>query len=462
MNQNFSIYAELALLPDGWARNVRLAVDGAGVVMEVQADANREPGDNWLAGGVLLPAAANLHSHAFQRAMAGMSERRGPAMSDSFWTWRDVMYRFLGNLTPDHIEAIASLAFMEMAEHGYASVAEFHYLHHQADGQPYDDPAEMAGRILGAANAVGIGLTLLPVLYQFGGCDGRPLVGGQRRFGNEPDGYELLYSRCQASVRDSSSVDTLLGSAPHSLRAVGVEGISLCERLSDGGPIHIHIAEQMAEVEEVRAATGMRPVEWLMDQYAIHSGWCLVHATHLSETEVSQLAASQAVAGLCPVTEASLGDGMFEAVGHLDRYGRLGVGTDSNIDIGFFGELRMFEYGQRLRHCSRAMFATEDRSAGRVLFDNALQGGAQALARNTGRIAPGVLADLLLVDTDSHWFDGAAEDEIIDRLIFTGVPKNAVRDVWSAGRHVVSEGRHTDRDGIVKRYRTVLEDLRSL
>ncbi|MEG9884180.1 MAG: formimidoylglutamate deiminase [Hyphomicrobiales bacterium] len=448
-----TLFAETALLPGGWSDNVRICIDGHGVIADVASNIARTATDIDLGGKCVLPAPANLHSHGFQRAMAGMTERRGPGGNDSFWTWRKVMYQFLDRLNPDQIEAIAALAFMEMAEAGYGSVVEFHYLHHQRQGTRYDAVGELSDRILAAAESVGIGLTLLPVLYQHAGCKGEALKGGQRRFGCSLNEFAALFSHCEKAVDSSADADNRLGLAAHSLRAVGPDGLDFAVGLAESRVIHMHIAEQEAEIAEVMAAHGARPVEWLLDHHDVNDRWCLIHCTHMNDYETQAVAKSGAVAGLCSLTESSLGDGLFRGADFLTSGGRIGMGTDSNIEIGFFNELKTLEYSQRLRDRKRAIFASRDRSTGRVLFDAALKGGAQAASRPCGCIAPGQFADLIAMDTDNHWLDGARGDEVIDRMIFAAVPRHRIRDVWSAGRKIVSNGVHGKRDRIIARYR---------
>ena len=317
--------------------------------------------------------------------MAGLAERRGP-QADSFWTWREVMYRFLERLTPDDVEAIAAFAYMEMLEAGFTTVGEFHYLHHDIDGRPYADLGEMAARIAAASAETGIGLTLLPSFYAYGGFGGAPPSPGQRRFLNDPDRFLKLVERCRAIVAGLPAAR--VGIAPHSLRAVTPETLrAVCQAAPDG-PIHIHAAEQTKEVEDCVAALGSRPVQWLLDHAGLDARWCVVHATHTTEQEIRALAASGAVAGLCPLTEASLGDGIFDGASYLAAGGRFGIGTDSNIQIDAAAELRQLEYGQRLaRRARNVMAAQEGESTGRRLFDAALAGGAQALQRPIGALA---------------------------------------------------------------------------
>jgi formimidoylglutamate deiminase len=368
------------------------------------------------------------------------------------------MYRYLDHLTPDDIEAITAFAQMGMLEAGYAGVAEFHYVHHQPDGSPYDEIAELSARIAAATETSGIGLTLLPVLYQYGGCDARALAGGQRRFGNDPDRFAALFADTEALI-SRLTADAQIGVAAHSLRAVSEEGLAFAADLAKGRPLHLHVAEQAAEIDEVLAARGKRPVEWLLDNHAVDERWCLIHCTNMLPHETEALARSGAIAGLCPITESSLGDGIFDGVRFAESGGRFGMGTDSNIRISLAEELRTLEYSQRLRDRGRARLAGDDRSTGRFLFEAALAGGAQAAGRDSGAIAPGKLADLIALDPDAPDLLGKEGDTILDSFIFAG-DNRMIRDVWSAGRHVVHDGRHRDHDAIARRYRKTILSLK--
>ncbi|MCZ0963560.1 formimidoylglutamate deiminase [Paracoccus benzoatiresistens] len=447
------LWAERALLPEGWAEHVRVEIGPDGRIGQVRAGAAPE-GQRV---GLLLPAMANLHSHAFQRAMAGMSESRGPHPRDTFWTWRQIMFRFLDHLTPDDVEAIAALVQMEMLEAGFATNVEFHYLHHQPGGTPYANLAEMSERIAAAAARTGIGLTLLPVHYQFGGCDGRPLGPGQVRFGTDPDLFIRLLDAAEGALRPLPP-DAGIGVAPHSLRAVSPDALRLCATLRPGRPLHMHLAEQIPEIEEVRAAHGLRPVEWLMENCAPDHRWTLIHLTHMTPDETRRLAATGAVAGLCPITEASLGDGIFNGTIWREAGGRLGFGSDSNIRISLVEELRALEYSQRLRDTARAILAEPSRSTGRVLYDAGLDGGAAAAGRDTGAIRESFWADLCALALDTPVLAGRQGDQMLDSLIFAG-GDGLIRDVWAAGRHVVRDGRHLDRDRIIADYMTCITSL---
>lgn len=448
------IQAKSALLPTGWAENVKVHITPDGRIDEYTPDIS--PTDNV---DILLPAPANLHSHAFQRAMAGLTERRGPDPSDSFWTWRHLMFRFLDQLAPDDVEAITAFVQMEMLEAGYGSSGEFHYLHHQPGGAHYANLSELSQRVIAAAETSGIGLTLLPVLYQTGGIDGRPLGPGQIRFGNDLASFSELLHQTRHALHNLPD-DASLGTAPHSLRAVTRSALSEIQTLQTG-PIHMHLAEQVAEVEEVKAAYGARPAEWLLENMDVNQRWCLIHCTQMTPEETRSLAATNSVAGLCPITESSLGDGIFDAKGWVSAGGRYGVGSDSNIRISLSEELRTLEYSQRLRDKSRAVMATTGSSTARRLFDDVCSGGAQALGRSSGAIAPGHWADLLALSASSAEMIGRSEDTALDTWVFAADDR-LVSDVWSAGRHLVKGGEHVRRDKITAAYAKTLRRLQDV
>ena len=450
------IHAETALLPDGWTENVLVELGDDGRIATVTPNVTDAAAKTHVS--CLLPAPVNAHSHAFQRAMAGLTEHRSDNPTDSFWTWRALMYLFLDQLTPDHVEAIAALVQMEMLEAGYATNVEFHYLHHARDGHAYDNRAEMAERIMAAPETTGIGLTMLPVHYQYGGCDRRPLVRGQCRFHNDLDGFTDL---CEG-VRDGLGnlpADTVFGVAPHSLRAVSPDSLAFTRALANGGPFHMHLAEQRAEIEEVSHHLGTRPVEWILHNFEAGPDCCFIHCTQMQPHETSGLAATGAIAGLCPITEASLGDGIFDGVGWFEAGGMIAIGSDSNIRISLSEELRSLEYSQRLRDRSRAALATSAASTGRHILDAMIAGGARAAGRHTGQIAAGYWADLMALDTQSVSLAGRSKDQVIDSFIFAG-DDHLVRDVWSAGRHQVSSGRHINHDKITSAYHAALASLR--
>lgn len=452
-----------ALLPDGWHDDVLVSVDATGLIAQATPDA--QDAAALRLDGPVLPGLPNLHSHAFQRAMAGLAERSGPDVSpgaDSFWTWRETMYGFAARLTPEDVEAIAGQLYAEMLEAGFTAVAEFHYVHHQPDGRPYDDPAELSRRVIAAADTASIGLTHLPVLYRYGGFGNREPQMRQRRFLHDPDGYARLLQMLAPALHGRS--DRRLGIAPHSLRAVSPDllraGIAALDEIDAAAPIHIHIAEQIAEVDDCLAWSGKRPVQWLLDQGIVNRRWCLVHATHLDEDETHRLAASQAVAGLCPTTEANLGDGLFPAVEYMAAGGRLGIGSDSHISVSAAEDLRLLEYGQRLVRRRRTLLTGgPQRSNGRTLFEAAARGGAQALGQPMGAIAPGHRADFILLDADAPSLAGRRGDAALDAWIFSNQTRGTIRDVYVAGRRVVEGGRHIHSDSFGAAYHKTLGRL---
>lgn len=455
MVASHAIFAKHALLPEGWAEDVRLTIE-RGSISGIFRKANADSAD--VTVDTLLPAQGNLHSHSFQRAMAGMTEYRA-AGQESFWTWRDMMYRFLDHLTPEDIEAVAAQVFVEMLEAGYASVGEFHYVHHKRGGEQYADIAELSARIMAGAATAGIGLTHLPVLYCYGGAGAKPLSGGQLRFGNDLEAFARLHERCGALLKDMPP-DTVLGLAPHSLRAVTPEVLSSAISIAGSAPFHIHVAEQPREVEEVGAWLGARPVEWLLANAGVGPSWCAIHATHMTPEETHGLARSGAVAGLCPITEANLGDGPFNGPGWLSASGDFGVGSDSNVRISMTEEFRTLEYSQRLRDLARNVLVPDHGSVGTFLYANAARGSARALGRNAGEISEGKTADLLAIDSMDLALCGLKREQLLDGLCFVATDK-VVKDVWSAGRHVVKGGRHVARETVANRYRHTISSLAS-
>ena len=449
------LWARQALLANGWAKDVAIDIGPDGRIASVTPDcpAAGQSVD------CLVPAPANSHSHAFQRAMAGLTERRGQNTSDSFWTWRTLMFRFLDQITPDQVEAIASFVQMEMLEAGFGASVEFHYLHHRPDGRPYANIAEMSERIAAAAGQSGIGLTLLPVHYQYGGCDKRALGPGQRRFGNAPDQFAYLHEAAGAALTGSPA-DTFLGVAPHSLRAVAPEHLAQTAALAGNGPVHMHLAEQLAEVDEVLAFHGARPVEWALGNIDLGPNWCLIHCTQMQPHETENLALTGAVAGLCPLTEASLGDGIFDGVRWLNSGGAISFGSDSNIRISLAEEIRQLDTTQRLRDNTRAALATPELSTGRRIFEASAKGGAQAAGRGAGVIAEGNWADLLALDMSHTDLSGLSGDTVLDTFAFAG-GIGMIGDVWSAGRHLVRGGEHINRAAITSAYRKAVATLRN-
>jgi formimidoylglutamate deiminase len=447
-----SLWFDSALLPQGWTRHVRITF-AKGCITQIKSATKPHADDERHA--IALPGLPNLHSHAFQRGMAGLAERRGPS-GDNFWSWREAMYRFLDHIDPDDCEAIAAQLYMEMLESGFTRAGEFHYLHHNHDGTLYENLGEMAERIAAAAQATGIGLTLLPVFYAHSGFGGAPPVHGQRRFITSLDQFSRLI---EASRNAIATLDGgIIGIAPHSLRAATLPEIAAVVAVLVDGPIHIHAAEQTLEVEECLAQHGRRPVELLLDEAGVDQHWCLIHATHMTETETQRLAASGAVAGLCPITEANLGDGVFSAPAFLSAGGHFGIGSDSNILIDPAQELRQLEYAQRLTTRARNVLAlAQGRPTGRALFDAALAGGSQALGVTSG-LAADQPADIISLNTADSAFIGRQGDDLLDAWIFA-VRHNAIDCVWRHGDRLVSGGRHHGRDIIEQRFKTVMRKL---
>jgi formiminoglutamate deiminase len=442
-----------ALLPSGWANDVQVVIT-AGAIAQVTPDVAPAAGDERHA--IALPGLASLHSHAFQRGMAGLAELRGDS-TDTFWTWRETMYRFALAMTPDDVAAVATLLYVEMLEQGFTRVGEFHYLHHDRDGSPYADIAEMAARIAQAAEASGIALTLLPSFYAHGSFGGAAPHDGQRRFTCSVDQFATLMAASRNAI--STLPGANIGIAPHSLRAVTPDELAAITPLAEGGPVHIHAAEQVKEVEDCLAWSGRRPVQWLLEQAPVDPRWCLIHATHMTDAEVSAFGKSGAVAGLCPITEASLGDGIFAAHEFLAAGGAFGVGTDSNVLVGVADELRQLEYGQRLKHRQRNVLSSgAGRSTGRTLFDHALAGGAQALAQETVGLAPGARADIVTFDAAHPSLAGRAHDALIDGWIFAA-GAGAIDCVWAGGHKVVEGGRHKLRHAARERFNTAVRRL---
>ena len=446
-----ALHAEHALLPGGWAENVRLVFDDAGGIASVMKGVTVRPGDARAA--IAVPGICNLHCHAFQRAMAGLAECASPDGQDSFWSWREIMYGFARRIDPVALNAIAAMAYMEMLQSGFTGVGEFHYLHHGPGGAPYDDHAEMAVQIIDAARHTGIGLTLLPVYYARAGFDGGALQTRQQRFGHSLQGFADLIAALQARYPSLT-----LGIAPHSLRAVSTDDMLALAQMFPDMPVHIHAAEQVREVEECRAALGVPPVRWLLDHAGVDGRWCLVHATHMDAGESRDLARSGAVAGLCPVTEANLGDGLFPAVEYLQAGGRFGIGSDSCVRIDLAGELRLLDYGQRLRTGARTPLAPPGSSSGATLYTKALCGGAQALRQNAGALAIGKRADIVTLDAHHPALAARMDDAWLDGWIY-GAVTSTVQEVYCAGRRVVTHGRHKDAESIEAAFRQTLARL---
>lgn len=457
MSKMQSLHVESALLPEGMASDVIIDIDPGGIITDVTPNAGSARASR-AQSGCALPGMANLHSHAHQRAMAGLAERSG-ASADSFWTWRNIMYGFLEVLTPDHVNAIAAQLYVEMLKAGYTHVAEFQYLHHQPNGKPYEQRGEMSLQTLNAADDAGMGMTCLPVLYQYSGFNRQPIEAQQRRFYNSPDDFLRIVDDVRAVTHAKHHV----GVAAHSLRAVDAAAFNRVlssDSVNDTLPVHIHIAEQLREVTDCVAWCQARPVDYLLEHFDVNDRWCLIHATHMTPDETRRLANSGAVAGLCPTTEANLGDGLFNATEYINQNGAWGIGSDSHISVSPVEELRWLEYGQRLLHHSRNELADgPDRSTGRYLWSHGARFGHRACGHRAGVLASGYRADVIVLDSQHPLLAERTGDALIDSFIFSG-NQNVVRDVFIGGRQVITHGRHAAEENIEQRFVATLKELR--
>jgi formimidoylglutamate deiminase len=453
------IWSASALLPQGWAKEVEVTLDSKGNIEQVSSEIPYSEGERV---GVLIPGIPNVHSHAHQRAMAGLGERAGQtadSAKDSFWTWRKVMYHYLERIQPEHLFHISAQLYLEMLKAGYTCVGEFQYLHHDINGRAYDNRAEMSLQCMSAAASVGLGFTALPVLYRHGGFGEADPIDGQRRFLNDSDEFVEIVNALQFASK--SDANTSVGIAPHSLRAVSQP---LLQDVIDscGGnlaAIHLHIAEQTKEVDDCLAWSQQRPVEWLFNHFDVSSDWCLIHATHMTPEETLLMANSSCVAGICPTTEANLGDGFFNAIDYLKSNGRWAIGSDSHISIDPVEELRWFEYGQRLSTRSRNLLVSTDKvNTGQNLLAGALAGGAQACGRKIGHIKPGYRADFIVLDDNHPRLYGRTQEDLIDSWIFSG-NTNLVNSVYVGGEKVIDAGHHVLEETIAQNFRNTLDEL---
>ncbi len=442
LDASHSLFAADALLPTGWARNVLVQWDRAGRISAVTANTTAPQGAP-VASGPLLPGMPNLHSHAFQRAFAGLTEYRAESQ-DSFWSWRNLMYRFASRITPESLEAIATWLYVEMLEAGYTSVCEFHYVHHDQGGTPYADDATLSLALLRAARNAGMGITLLPVLYQSSGFGAKPPRADQARFIRSTDNMLSLLERLAPTAQAQGGV---LGLAPHSLRAVPPDSLTAAVQgltaLSPQAPIHIHIAEQTQEVDDCIAWSGQRPVQWLLDHAPVDARWCLVHATHMTSDEYAAAARTGAVAGICPTTEANLGDGIFDMPLWLQHGGRWGVGSDSHACVNAAEELLMLEYSQRLSRRQRNVLATAAQpDVATAMTLQAVAGGAQAAGRSIAGIAVGQQADMVALNAQHVALRDLPAHSMLSAHVFGSHRTSAIESLWVAGVRRVSGGLH--------------------
>lgn len=440
-----------------WLSDVCIGVEN-GVIQSIEPANEQSQAERIY--GAIVPGMINLHSHAFQRSIAGLSEYRGNP-TDSFWSWRDIMYRFVEKMSADDIHVIAKQLYIEMLKAGYTSCVEFHYSHHQPDGEHYANIAELSHQVMQAAVDTGLRQTHCPVFYAYSGFGQLPPNDGQKRFINSVESYQQIL----AAVVDKCDTSPLLsyGISPHSLRAADKEQITDIiaglDQYNLQAPIHIHIAEQTKEVDDCVAHYGKRPVEWLYENFDVNQRWCLVHATHLTDQEISQIAQSGAIAGLCPTTEANLGDGIFPMQQFMEQGGSWGIGSDSHISVSPVEELRWLEYQNRLLKRQRAVLVSEQsKHVGTTLYSQALQGGATALGQNVGEIAVGKLADWVVLDSESAHLTGLSEDIILDAWLFSG-NSNLVKDVMVHGEWVVQNQKHQLEQYSLYLYRGLMQKL---
>jgi len=459
------LYFSEGLLGDCWAKDICLTLDTDGMILSVASGCSVPEGVHVY--GPVLPAMANLHSHAFQRAFAGLAEYKSTNPSggkSDFWSWREAMYGFAAHMTPGAQEIVAAALYVEMLKVGYSAVGEFHYLHNNH----LDQSLAMSDAMIAAADATGIALTHLPVFYEAADFGGKPPASAQIPFVHDRNEFCRLLQILSARLSGRHQ----LGLAFHSLRAVAPDSfapiIDTLDKIDMRAPIHIHIAEQTAEVEACLAHSGKRPVEWLLDSQPVNERWCLIHATHVSKQEWQDIAQSGAIVGLCPTTEANLGDGLFPLSEFIEQGGKWGIGSDSHISIDTREELRLLEYGLRLARQERSVLAGAAGSEGTVdtgasvaghvgafLWGSAAQGGAKALGQPIGEIAVGKRADLIVLDKSKLAFAGAACGQIMDALVFAGQP-NPITDVMVAGKWVIEGGKHKDEDQIFARYQDLV------
>lgn len=447
------------LLADGWHEDINITVSDDGIIRSVSP--NRGDFEAEKISGFAIPAVPNVHSHAHQRAMVGLAERSGSG-ADSFWTWREAMYRFASRMQPEDLQAVAAQLYVETLKSGSTVIGEFQYLHHQPDGVPYANPAEMSLRCMAAAESAGIAITILPALYNFGGFGGQPTGEGQRRFVNGAERFVTIIEELHAQASERGL--QRLGIAPHSLRAVTGELLSeviiALDTIDKDAPIHIHVAEQVKEVTDCVAwSGGARPIQYMLDAFEVSDRWCAVHATHMTAGETVALARSGCIAGLCPTTEANLGDGIFNATDFLAADGNIAIGSDSHISVSPAEDIRQLEYSQRLRDLSRnALAGGPDRSTGRRLLEAVAAGGARCMGQNAGQIAPGKRFDIAVLDDNHPTLIGRRGDQVLDAWIFSG-GNACVRDVYVAAKKVVERGRHIREAEILAEFRKAIDRL---
>jgi formimidoylglutamate deiminase len=444
--------------PPQWQAGVLLNLGDDGHWQKISCNVNQPPDHSEVLAGPLLPSFVNAHSHAFQRAFAGQTEhQRSP--SDDFWSWRDAMYGVALRITPDQLQAIASQLYLELLRGGYTHVCEFHYLNHQSDGTPYQDPLRMTDALICAAQRSGLGLTVLPVLYEQAGIAGQALRPDQRRF---KQSAQAVWAAAQ-TINQRGVPLVNAGLAIHSVRAASRGAIRSLLDLAQHflGPIHIHVAEQTAEIDDCLKHHGARPIQWLAQERFLDARWHLVHATHTTPEEVRAAAASGARLVLCPSTEGNLGDGLCDLPGWLDASVPMTIGSDSHASRDALEELRWLEYGQRLHQRKRTVAASAalaDGSTAQRLLAGVRQGAASAAGLSDWGLCEGARADALMLNLEQASLLGVPQPHWLDALVFSS-PSEPWRDVMVAGQWVIQQGQHAHAQTITEDFQRAMQEL---
>jgi formimidoylglutamate deiminase len=427
-------FARLAWVNGKWQNNVELTVNDQGYWQDICVN-SKQVSEEAIQLGAILPGITDAHSHAFQRAMVGLSEQSSPA-GDNFWRWRQTMYRLALTISPTQLQKIATWLYAELLSQGYTQICEFHYIHRSPNGQPYSDPTEMSWALVQAAQSVGMGITVLPTLYEHRGFDRQGLQDDQRRFASSPESILNIRDAIDAYAKKHQAQHLInTGVAFHSLRAVAPNSIHELLVACRDHPIHIHVSEQLQEVKDCVAQTGLRPVEWLHKEIGLDHRWNLVHATHTSTDELNNTAKSKASVVICPITEANLGDGIFDLTGALHAGLNCSLGTDSHTNRDWAAELRSLEYSLRLTKQARNIAFNNnenDTSTGQVLFNLALNGGSAAAGQALAGIEVGQRADFFELETKTGPLAGVPDAYLIDALIFS-TPSKKPKKVFVAG-----------------------------
>jgi len=436
------------LTENGWVENAVVQLNREGMVQSVSSD---EKVDAEYVDGFALPGFQNAHSHAFQYAMAGLAElHTGTGVPDDFWSWRNAMYSLALQLSPDQMEAVATMLYAEMLRHGYTAVAEFHYVHHDPEGKPYGNLAELGERLVAAAQKTGIQLTLVPMFYQMGGFGMEPEAKQRRFISPTLDDYLNLLESSSKAVSKYSQAN--LGMGVHSLRAVkGEDIVLLSEKFRNDRPFHIHVAEQKKEITDSLAFYGHRPVEWLLQNVNVTDNYHLVHATHLSDAEVAGIAKAGAHVVLCPSTEGNLGDGLFRFHDFKALGGKWSIGTDSHVGLNPLEELRVLDYGQRLITHKRNTFFEEGKGdSGFNAIQKAFQSGKKAMGKEGQTFfKEGNSFDAVIYDAKAPLLAASGVQNLCNTIVYSCDVSHQLGTMVK-GEWVIKEGLHSQQDTIQK------------